>query len=157
MIAATHAMTGVVRTLRSDKAKMLRYAAQNVSTMTDLADALARETGIDFRQAQEVIARVISAAIDSGKTADQVDARIIQTAAKAQLSLPLKISAAAVRDARDPVKTSHVATASAIRHRPRSRRWSPMLAHRSPPMIKPMLAAVRHIEKQPLSESAACD
>ncbi len=104
MIAATHAMTGVVRTLHPNKAQMLRYAAQNFSTMTDLADALVRERGIDFREAHEVIARVVNAAIDSGKTADQIDVRMIQTAAKAQLGHPLKISAAAVRDALDPVK-----------------------------------------------------
>ncbi|MCA6107042.1 hypothetical protein [Bradyrhizobium cenepequi] len=41
---------------------MLRYAAQNFSTMTDLDDALVRESGIGFHEAQEVIARVVNAA-----------------------------------------------------------------------------------------------
>lgn len=104
MIAATHAMTGVVRTLHPNKPQMLRYAAQNFSTMTDLADALVRESGIDFREAHEVIARVVNAAIDQNKTADQITVGMIQTAAKAQLGHPLTISASAVREALDPVR-----------------------------------------------------
>jgi argininosuccinate lyase len=104
MIAATHAMTGVVRTLQPNKPQMLRYAAQNFSTMTDLADALVRETGIDFREAHEVIARVVNAAIDQGKTADQITVGMIETAAVAQIGHRLNISAAAVRDALDPAK-----------------------------------------------------
>jgi argininosuccinate lyase len=104
MIAATHAMTGVVRTLHPNKPQMLRYAAQNFSTMTDLADALVRESGIDFREAHEVIARVVNAAIDQNKTADQITVAMIQTAAKAQFGHPLTISAAAVREALDPVR-----------------------------------------------------
>lgn len=104
MIAATHAMTGVVRTLQPNKPQMLRYAAQNFSTMTDLADALVRESGIDFREAHEVIARVVNAAIDQAKTADQITVEMIETAAQAQLGHRLNLSAAAVRDALDPAK-----------------------------------------------------
>lgn len=104
MIAATHAMTGVVGTLHPNKPQMLRYAAQNFSTMTDLADALVRESGIDFREAHEVIARVVNAAIDQNKTADQITVGMIQTAAKAQLGHTLPISAAAVHEALDPIR-----------------------------------------------------
>lgn len=105
MIAATHAMTGVVRTLQPNKEQMLRYAAQNFSTMTDLADALVRESGIDFREAHEIIARVVEAAINGGKTADQIDVAMIETAAQAQLGRTIRISATAVRDALDPVRS----------------------------------------------------
>ena len=105
LIAATHAMTGVVRTLRPDKARMLRYARENFSTMTDLADALVRESGVDFRKAHEVIARVVDAAARDGRTADRITVAMIQAAAKAQLGLPLAISAVAVREALDPVRS----------------------------------------------------
>ena len=105
LIAATHAMTGVVRTLRPDKARMLRYAREDFSTMTDLADALVRESGVDFRKAHEVIARVVDAAARDGRTADRITVAMIQAAAKAQLGLPLAISAVAVREALDPVRS----------------------------------------------------
>lgn len=105
LIAATHAMTGVVRTLQPDRARMLRYAAQNFSTMTDLADALVRESGIDFREAHEMVARVVTAAIDRGMTADRIDLGMIQEAAQAQLGHPLTLSVNAVRDALDPARS----------------------------------------------------
>ena len=104
LMAATHAMTGVVRTLQPDKARMLRYAAENFSTMTDLADALVRDTGIDFREAHEIIARVVTEAIDKGVTANHIDDAMIQRAAKAQLGHGLSMSDAAIRDALDPVR-----------------------------------------------------
>jgi argininosuccinate lyase len=104
LLAATHAMTGVVRTLEPDKQQMLRYAAQNFSTMTDLADALVRESGIDFREAHEIVARVVMTAIDQGLTADHIDNTQIQAAARAQLGHELTISPEAIRDALDPVR-----------------------------------------------------
>lgn len=104
MIAATHAMTGVVRTLEPNKVQMLRYAAQNFSTMTDLADMLVRESGIDFREAHEVISRVVNTAIEQGKTADQIDLAMINQAARAQLGHSLDISAGAVSEALDPAR-----------------------------------------------------
>ncbi|MFM0305227.1 argininosuccinate lyase [Paraburkholderia sediminicola] len=104
MIAATHAMTGVVRTLQPNKSQMLRYAAENFATMTDLTDTLVRETGLDYREAHEVIARVVNAAIEQRKPANQISIEMVQDAAKAQLGHPLEISAASIRDALDPVQ-----------------------------------------------------
>lgn len=104
VIAATHAMTGVVRTLQPNKAQMLRYATENFSTMTDLTDTLVRETAIDYREAHEVIARVVNAALEQGKTANQIDVAMVQQAAQAQLGHKLDISPEAVRNALDPVQ-----------------------------------------------------
>lgn len=104
IIAATHAMTGVVRTLQPNKAQMLRYATENFATMTDLTDALVRETSIDYREAHEIIARVVNAAIDQRKSADQIDIKMVQEAAQAQLGHLLDIPADAVRNALDPAQ-----------------------------------------------------
>lgn len=72
--------------------------------MTDLADALVRETGVDFRQSHEIIAQVVETAIRAGRTADRIDLAMNQTAARARLGHPLPLSAATVRDALDPTK-----------------------------------------------------
>lgn len=104
MMAATHAMTGVVRTLQPNKAQMLKYAAENFATMTDLTDTLVRETGIDYREAHEVIARVVNSAIEQRKFANEIDLAMVQAAAQAQLGHPLELSADAVRNALDPVQ-----------------------------------------------------
>ncbi|MFT4067358.1 argininosuccinate lyase [Paraburkholderia sp.] len=104
MMAATHAMTGVVRTLQPNTAQMLRYAAENFATMTDLTDTLVRVTGLDYREAHEVIARVVNAAVEQRKTANQIDLEMVQDAARAQLGHTLELSASDVRDALDPVQ-----------------------------------------------------
>lgn len=105
LIAATHAMTGVVRTLHPDKPQMLKYAAENYSTMTDLADLLVKQGRIDFREAHEIIATVVVKAIDAGLRADQITAPMIESAATASLGHPLEITAAQVSDALDPAKS----------------------------------------------------
>ena len=103
LIATTHAMTGVVRTLQPNKAQMLKYATENFATMTDLADMLVRETGIDFRESHEIVAHVVNAALEAGKKANDIDVEMVRSAAAAQLGRPVDIPAGAVRDALDPV------------------------------------------------------
>ncbi|MDP9651245.1 argininosuccinate lyase [Paraburkholderia caledonica] len=103
MIAATHTMTGVVRTLQPDKAQMLRYAAENFSTMTDLADALVREADIDYRAAHEIVASVVEEALAHRKTANRIDLEMIQRAAQTHVGRTLDISNETIHDALDPV------------------------------------------------------
>jgi argininosuccinate lyase len=103
LIATTHAMTGVVRTLQPHKAHMLQYATENFATMTDVADMLVRETGIDFRAAHEIVAHVVNAALEAGKKANEIDVAMVRAAATAQLGRPVDMPAGAVRDALDPI------------------------------------------------------
>lgn len=105
MMAATHAMTGVVRTMQPDKARMLKYATENYSTMTDLADTLVREGNIAFRDAHEIVAHVVIAALDRHATADQITLGMIQQAAQAELGHPITLSARALKEALDPVRS----------------------------------------------------
>ena len=103
LIATTHAMTGVVRTLQPNKADMLQYATENFATMTDVADMLVRETGIDFRASHEIVAHVVNAALAAGKKANAIDVAMVRSAAAAQLGRPVDLPEGAVRDALDPV------------------------------------------------------
>jgi argininosuccinate lyase len=50
-----------------DARRMREAAAASFSTATDLADYLARK-GLPFREAHEVVGRVVRHAIDAGKT-----------------------------------------------------------------------------------------
>lgn len=104
MIAATRAMTGVVQSLHVNKAQMLRDAAKNYSTMTDLADAIVRDSGIDFRDAHEIVAKVVDSAIQANLSADQITVDMVRRAAEQQLGHTVRISEASVRDALDPVR-----------------------------------------------------
>jgi argininosuccinate lyase len=105
LLAATHTMTGVVSTLHVNKETMLKYARENFATMTDLADLLVRGANLDFRDAHEVIASVVSHAITEKKTADQITVKMIQTAAKERLGHELPISDQQLQAALDPVQS----------------------------------------------------
>lgn len=104
MLAATHAMTGVVRTLQPQRAQMLHYAAEGFSTMTELTDTIVRESGISFRDAHEVMAAVVEGALAEGKKANAIDLAMIEQAAQKKLGRTLNVSAEAVRQALDPVQ-----------------------------------------------------
>lgn len=104
LLAATHAMTGVVHTLQARPDTMLRHARTGFTTMTDLADALVRETGIPFRDAHEIVAHVVEQTIAEGKDASRIDLAMVQAAAIAHLGEPLPLAADAVRDALDPTR-----------------------------------------------------
>lgn len=105
LLAATHTMTGVVGTLHVNKERMLSYARQNFSTMTDLADLLVRSANLDFRDAHELIASVVSKAIAENKTADQITISMIQEAAKKCLGHALGINEQQLQTALDPAQS----------------------------------------------------
>lgn len=105
LLAATHTMTGVVRTLHVNKEVMLKYAKENFSTMTDLADLLVRNANLDFRDAHEIIAAVVNRAITEKKTADQITLEMIQGAAKEKMGHELTITEKQLQSALDPVQS----------------------------------------------------
>nr|6G3D_A Chain A, Argininosuccinate lyase [Chelativorans sp. BNC1]6G3E_A Chain A, Argininosuccinate lyase [Chelativorans sp. BNC1]6G3F_A Chain A, Argininosuccinate lyase [Chelativorans sp. BNC1]6G3G_A Chain A, Argininosuccinate lyase [Chelativorans sp. BNC1]6G3H_A Chain A, Argininosuccinate lyase [Chelativorans sp. BNC1]6G3I_A Chain A, Argininosuccinate lyase [Chelativorans sp. BNC1] len=102
LIAATHAMTGVVRTLHPNKERMRQYAAENYSTMTDLTDMLVRRVGIDYREAHEIVAHVVITAIEKGIKANKIGLDLVQEAAVAQTGAGINVSADDIKDALDP-------------------------------------------------------
>ncbi|HBO3964237.1 TPA: argininosuccinate lyase [Pseudomonas aeruginosa] len=91
LLAATHAMTGVVRTLKPNSARMFAYAAEKLSTMTDLADLLVREGHIDFREAHTIVARVVSQALKQRTPANQITWDMVEQAASERLGRQLNL------------------------------------------------------------------
>jgi argininosuccinate lyase len=60
------AMTGMVRDMKPDKARMAQAAGQGYSTATDLADWLVRALKVPFREAHHVTGRIVAAAEAAG-------------------------------------------------------------------------------------------
>jgi len=60
------AMTGMVRDMQPDKARMKRAAGDGYATATDLADWLVRTLGLPFREAHHVTGRIVAAASAKG-------------------------------------------------------------------------------------------
>jgi argininosuccinate lyase len=56
------AMTGMVRDIRPDVARMRKAAGEGYATATDLADWLVRTLGMPFREAHHVTGRIVAAA-----------------------------------------------------------------------------------------------
>ncbi|NML38831.1 argininosuccinate lyase [Chitinophaga sp. G-6-1-13] len=105
VLAATHTMTGVVRTLQVRKETMLKYARENYSTMTDLADLLVQYGHLDFRDAHEIVAAVITKALDEHLTASQITPAMINAAIEKKLGRKLMIPVARLADALDPQRS----------------------------------------------------
>ena len=60
------AMTGMVGDMRPDSARMEAAAAEGFATATDLADWLARELDLPFREAHHITGRIVAAAEERG-------------------------------------------------------------------------------------------
>jgi len=60
------AMTGMVRDLVPDAARMKKAAGEGYATATDLADWLVRSLNIPFRQAHHITGRIVAKAAESG-------------------------------------------------------------------------------------------
>ena len=66
------AMTGMVRDLKANPARMRAVAAADYSVATDLADWLVREIGLPFRQAHHVTGTLVGKAADKGIDLDKL-------------------------------------------------------------------------------------
>ena len=66
------AMTGMIADLTFRPERMRAAAAAGHATATDLADWLASEAGVPFREAHHIAGRAVAAAEDRGKTLDEL-------------------------------------------------------------------------------------
>jgi argininosuccinate lyase len=63
---AIAAMTGMVRDMQPETARMKKAAGEGYATATDLADWLVRALKLPFREAHHVTGRIVAAAADQG-------------------------------------------------------------------------------------------
>ncbi len=75
---AVNAMTGMVRDLVADKARMEQAAGEGYSTATDLADWLVRTLKMPFRDAHHVTGRIVGKASELGVALDQLPLAAMQ-------------------------------------------------------------------------------
>ena len=71
--AALVAMTGLVRTMVPQPERMAANATASFSTATELADYLAQK-GLPFRQAHEVVGKLVAQCLAAGKSLEQLTA-----------------------------------------------------------------------------------
>ncbi len=72
------AMTGMVRDMAPDVARMKQAAGEGYSTATDLADWLTRTLKLPFRQAHHVTGRIVAKATEAGVPLDRLPLKTMQ-------------------------------------------------------------------------------
>ena len=72
------AMTGMVRDMEPDVARMRQAAGEGYATATDLADWLTRALKLPFREAHHVTGRIVAKAADAGVPLDKLPLEIMQ-------------------------------------------------------------------------------
>ena len=72
------AMTGMVRDLEPDLARMRQAAGEGYATATDLADWLVRTLKLPFREAHHVTGRIVAAAAKAGVALDKLPLAAMQ-------------------------------------------------------------------------------
>ena len=73
-----NAMTGMVRDLVADKARMEKAAGDGYATATDLADWLVRTLKMPFREAHHATGRIVGKASEAGVALDQLPLAAMQ-------------------------------------------------------------------------------
>jgi argininosuccinate lyase len=72
------AMTGMVRDMRPDVARMRKAAGEGYATATDLADWLVRTLNMPFREAHQVTGRIVAVAAAKGVALDELPLAAMQ-------------------------------------------------------------------------------
>jgi len=91
-----------LRSLRVKGAIAEARAAENFSTVTELADVLVREAGLSFREAHMVVGSAVSALHDRGGRTADLGLDLLDRVAQERLGHPLGLSEAALRQALSP-------------------------------------------------------
>ncbi len=78
LVLSLTAMTGMVRDMEPDVARMRQAAGEGFSTATDLADWLVRTLKLPFREAHHVTGRIVAKAAEAGVTLDKLPLQTMQ-------------------------------------------------------------------------------
>jgi len=89
--ASLSVMAGVVSTLKVNRRRMAEKAAGSLAVALDMAEALAVETGVSFREAHRLIGRVISNMCEGGVPFDSLSARQVEAEAKRTLGRNIRV------------------------------------------------------------------
>jgi argininosuccinate lyase len=88
--------------LNFNKELMSQCIAYGFSTVTELTDLLVREKGISFRQAHQIIGRVVNELLDRAKGVGELSSAMIDQASREVLGYDLHLTEEDIRKALDP-------------------------------------------------------
>ncbi|MES2186989.1 MAG: argininosuccinate lyase [Pseudomonadota bacterium] len=94
----------LVEKVEPDRARMLSRAAEDFSTVTDLADLLVRKADVSFRDAHHIVGAVVRSALDRGMPAHAISPDMVNSAASEQLGRPVALQQDDIAQCLDPVR-----------------------------------------------------
>lgn len=94
----------LVQQVEPNRQRMAARAAEDFSTVTDLADLLVRKAGASFRDAHHIIGAVVRQALEAGIPAHRITPDMIQAAAAEQLGRPVALGEDDIAACLDPVR-----------------------------------------------------
>ena len=106
--AAINLMTATLSSLRVKSAVAEARAAENFSTVTELADVLVRETGLSFREAHGVVGAAVGDLYHRGGRTRDLTLELLDRIAKERLGHPLGLSEASLQRALSPIENVSV-------------------------------------------------
>jgi len=95
-------LAGMVSTMRVDSARLAEKTRSAWTQATDVAAMLTRQAGISWRDAHQILARLVREAVDAGRSQEDLTPSDIDRAATAVLGRPLGVSREAIHAAVDP-------------------------------------------------------
>jgi argininosuccinate lyase len=101
-VGSTNVMAGAVATLTPKKEVMMKNLRDGFTTATDLADTLARNHGLSFRQAHDIIVEVVLKTLELGKKAEGITPAMIAEASEKVIGKRITVSTKELTSALDP-------------------------------------------------------
>lgn len=97
-------IAGALASIRLRTDVMADRARSNWATASNLAETIAREAGLSFREAHGIVGSVVRTAVEAGITPQDLTGAAVDAAARAIVGRPLDLGDAVVREALDPVR-----------------------------------------------------
>ena len=103
-LKALDLMKLLVEEVEPDRVRMQSRAAEDFSTVTDLADLLVRKADASFRDAHHIIGAVVRDALDLGISANEITPAMINAVATQQLGRQVFLQIDDISECLDPVR-----------------------------------------------------
>ena len=98
-------LSATVTGMKVKKDVMVKKAAANFCTVTELANFLVRIDGFSFRAAHEIVADVVEYMLVHGLKANEIDRKILNKITQKLFKKDSKMSESDIKDALDPARS----------------------------------------------------
>jgi argininosuccinate lyase len=100
-------MAGAVATLKIKPEKLAKPLQGNFAMAVELAETLANETDLSFRESYKIVADLVNLAISRGSTLDKLTPKDVEASVTKLYNKKVKVTQALIDKATDPIQSLH--------------------------------------------------